>query len=191
MPDWWHGIYAIASDSDWLYVGFSRDVVGRRTSHMTALRHHCHSNRLLQRYWDGGAPMRFVLLQILQLEINHRQRGQNPAEIQWKRRLRPVCDRESRTAQISFLLDPYSTRTGPRSPYAAASRHVARSGSKLTIGSARERGSELDVARWAADVAALDIEVVGLAVVGAELRLVRAVLPPELAVELVDHVAGA
>lgn len=105
------GIYAFASGCDWLYVGFSCDVAGRRTSHMAALRHDKHPNRLLQRYWDADEPMWFILLEILPLEKGYRRQGQHPAEIQWKRRLRPVCDRESRNTHVSFLVAPYSPST--------------------------------------------------------------------------------
>ena len=100
------GVYAFASAHDWLYLGFSCDLMSRRTSHTTALRHHKHPNRLLQRYWDDGAPMWFVILETLVLEKRIRQ-GQHPTELRWKRRLRPICDRESRSTHVSFLFNPF------------------------------------------------------------------------------------
>jgi hypothetical protein len=99
------GVYAFASECDWLYLGFSCDLISRRTSHTTPLRHHKHPNQLLQRYWDKGGPMWFVILETIVLEKRIRQ-GQHPAELQWKRRLRPICDRESRNTHISLFFDP-------------------------------------------------------------------------------------
>jgi hypothetical protein len=101
------GIYAIASDRDWLYVGRATRLSLRRTNHGSTLRSGTHPNRLLQRHWDAdSSPMWFVVLEQLGNDAEFRRGAEHPRELTWKRRLRPLYDRELRRADISFLVHP-------------------------------------------------------------------------------------
>jgi len=101
------GIYAIASDRDWLYVGRARRLSTRRINHGSTLRSGTHANRLLQRHWDVDSdPMWFVVLEQLGADVAFRRGAEHPRELVWKRRLRPLYDREQRRGDISFLVHP-------------------------------------------------------------------------------------
>ncbi|MBV8367815.1 MAG: hypothetical protein JO036_02610 [Candidatus Eremiobacteraeota bacterium] len=103
------GIYAIATDVDWLYVGRATKLAIRRTNHASTLRNNTHQNRLLQRHWNVTSdPMWFVVLERWPNTISRFRRGsgEHPRELLWKSRLRPLYDREGRKADISFLITP-------------------------------------------------------------------------------------
>jgi hypothetical protein len=105
------GIYGIASESDWLYVGRTVKLSVRRTNHACTLRFGKHPNRLLQSHWDRTAePMWFVILESTPSEVDFRhqvRRGvEHPRELVWKQRLRPLYDLEARKLDVSFLLHP-------------------------------------------------------------------------------------
>ena len=101
-------IYAIASERDWLYVGFTANVRLRRTRHAATLRTGNHHNRLLQRHWnDDRGEIWFAILEIIDGDVTRNRHGvQHPSEIKWKRRLRPLYDREPRRADVSFFIGP-------------------------------------------------------------------------------------
>ncbi|MEA2689955.1 MAG: hypothetical protein QOD51_2562, partial [Candidatus Eremiobacteraeota bacterium] len=91
------GIYALASDCDWLYVGKAKSLIARRNSHASALRHGSHPNVLLQRHWNhDNAPLWFVVLERWERNFPGRGAGEHRDELKWKRLLRPLYDRESR-----------------------------------------------------------------------------------------------
>lgn len=100
------GIYGIASNYAWLYVGFAKNIALRRTNHATNLRNGKHHNRLLQRHWDReNTPLWFVVLQLLEPVFDRGVlRGEHPEEFAWKKRLRPIYDREARRSDVSLLL---------------------------------------------------------------------------------------
>ncbi|HEX3465455.1 MAG TPA: hypothetical protein VHS78_15510 [Candidatus Elarobacter sp.] len=107
----WHlpGIYAIASECDWLYVGRAVHLSTRRCVHASNLRKNKHPNRLLQRHWNStAAPIWFVILETCEDELQFRRnvrRGiEHPRELVWKQRLRPLYDHEARKRDISFLV---------------------------------------------------------------------------------------
>lgn len=107
---WYHsGIYAIASESDWLYVGRAVKLSTRRCVHASNLRKDKHPNRLLQRHWNRSSdPMWFVILETweddLQFRRNVRRGIEHPQELVWKQCLRPLYDHELRKRDISFLV---------------------------------------------------------------------------------------
>jgi GIY-YIG catalytic domain len=106
-------IYAIASERDWLYVGFTANIRLRRTHHAAALRTGNHHNRLLQRHWvDDPGTIWFAILETIDEPTRNRHGVQHPSEIKWKRRLRPLYDREAKRADISFFIGPTSPRRG-------------------------------------------------------------------------------
>lgn len=99
-------VYAIASERDWLYVGFTANARLRRNSHATSLRTGKHHNRLLQRHWNGGyGAIWFAILETIEDGSTRNRHGdQHPSEIKWKRRLRPLYDLEPRRRGISFFI---------------------------------------------------------------------------------------
>jgi hypothetical protein len=101
-------VYAIASERDWLYVGYTSNVRFRRTRHAASLRTGHHHNRLLQRHWsDDAGEIWFLILEPIYEGLPRNRRGvQHHLELVWKRRLRPLYDREPRRADISFFLEP-------------------------------------------------------------------------------------
>ena len=107
---WYHsGIYAIASELDWLYVGRAVKLSTRRCVHASNLRNDKHPNRLLQHHWNETTdPIWFVILETCEDHLQFRRevrRGiEHPRELVWKERLRPLYDRERRKGDISFLI---------------------------------------------------------------------------------------
>jgi hypothetical protein len=103
------GVYALASERDWLYVGKAKSLANRRTHHVSALRHGHHPNILLQRHWDSSVePIWYIVLQRWPPDVRLRRGIEHPDELRWKRLLRPLYDREARSADISFFIDPGS-----------------------------------------------------------------------------------
>jgi hypothetical protein len=101
------GIYAIASDRDWLYVGQAKSLAKRRSQHASTLRNGSHANALLQRHWNARAdPMWFVILDRWCDNMDVRRGIEHPDELKWKRVLRPLYDREVRKADVSLLIHP-------------------------------------------------------------------------------------
>jgi hypothetical protein len=101
------GVYAIASDRDWLYVGKATSLANRRRDHAANLRHDSHQNALLQRHWKtNDEPIWFIVLERWPRDVRLRRGGEHPAELRWKRRLRPLYDREARKADVSLLIHP-------------------------------------------------------------------------------------
>ncbi len=101
------GIYAIASDRDWLYVGRAKSLAARRNDHASTLRHGSHPNVLLQHHWSGDdEAVWFVILERWSGAVSLRRGGEHCEELKWKRLLRPLYDREARRADISFFIQP-------------------------------------------------------------------------------------
>jgi hypothetical protein len=101
------GIYAIATDRDWLYVGRTNSLAKRRCNHASTLRHGTHQNSLLQRWWDSNEEaMWFIILERWPDPVQVRKGVEHPNEFLWKRRLHPLCDRLGRKADISLLIQP-------------------------------------------------------------------------------------
>lgn len=97
-------IYAIASDSEWLYVGSTSNLRRRRTYHAATLRSNTHSNHFLQRYWNCySGPIYIALLERLHPDERIR-RGQHPRELHWKQILQPLYDREALPKGVSLLI---------------------------------------------------------------------------------------
>ncbi len=90
-------VYAIASERDWLYVGFTANVRLRRNRHAATLRTGKHHNRFLQRHWnDHREAIWFAILETLDDGSSRNRHGdQHPSEIKWKHRLRPLYDGET------------------------------------------------------------------------------------------------
>jgi hypothetical protein len=98
-------IYAIASDTEWLYVGRTSNLRLRRTSHAATLRSGTHSNDFLQRYWNCySGPIYIALLEPLCSDERVARGGQHPRELRWKRILQPIYDREALPKGVSLMI---------------------------------------------------------------------------------------